>query len=107
MARGRKPKVMSEELRQNVFKRPDFLSDIPQRGDRARSIHMLSKKLQYCPGTECVIYTADEFRAKFKVNTNIKMTINYIKSQLKSVYKTIAKSYVAEDGRVYFWSNSR
>jgi len=101
--RGRKPKAEVEHLRQNIFQRPSFLDDVPLRGDKARAIHSLSKKLKLIKDTECVVYTVTEFSEKFKAK-NIKATLSYVKTELKRRYgiKKV-KTHQDETGRIYIW----
>lgn len=101
--RGRKPRIVHDEYKKNVFERPEFLNDVPARGDKARAIHMLSKKLKYLEGTEVVMYTIPEFVELFKAK-NIKATMNYIKNQLKTLYSQ-PKVRIHDDGsgKIYIW----
>ena len=101
--RGRKPKAETDALKQNVFQRPSFLDDVPTRGEKARAIHTLSKKLKIIKDTECVIYTANEFVEKFKAK-DINKTLSYAKNELKKRYgiKKV-RSHQDETGRIYIW----
>lgn len=71
------------EFRGNIFKRPDFLDTLPQKGQKGKAIAMLSEKLKLCENSEAVIYPIQEFRDKFHAKGTLKKETTYIIVQLR------------------------
>ncbi len=98
---------VADRLSVGIFDMPEFLKDMPMKGDKGRAIAMLAAQLKRIKPGQCRIYAATEFAEDFKVKVPVKQEISYIKNCLQKVHK-IKKpnSYIDDkDGRVYFWQN--
>lgn len=100
-------KEIEDRLSTGIYDMPEFLKNMPNKGDKGRAIAMLAAQLKNLKPGKCRIYTATEFAEEFKTKVGMKQEMAYVKSQLlKSHGIKRSNSFVdAKDGRIYFWQN--
>lgn len=104
-----KKKLLVSTNGATIVKRPEFLNNLPHRGEKAQEIHSIHLKLKDMAGDESVCYDLRYFERKLDIPADdrekLESNFSYIKNVLRTKYEhgRIKIHFHLANKKIYIW----